>query len=148
MKKINLMILAFLIGFSSISLAADHEEVNKATLVYFSRDFKNATSVSWTQTSTCYKATFYFDGQVMYAYYNKDESGLVAVTRNILPNQLPINLQQGLHSKLGDGWISELFEVDSGGETSYYATVENGSFKLGYKSSGFADWSRISKAKK
>jgi hypothetical protein len=130
-------------------MAGDNEKINRATLVSFQHDFRTAKNVSWAQTSTCYKATFDLDGQIIYAYYDKDQSGLVAVTRNILSNQLPLNLQQELRDKLKkDGWIADLFEVASGGETYYYATVENGTSTLIYKSSGFSNWSQISKTVK
>lgn len=148
MKKISCMILTLLIGFSSISFAAGNDKVDNATLVSFRHDFQNATNVSWAQTSTCYKATFEVDGQTIYAYYGKNEAGLVAVTRFILSSQLPLNLQQELRSKLKDGWIADLFEVASGGETYYYATIENSATKTIFKSSGFSNWSQISKAAK
>mgnify|MGYP001547172165 FL=1 len=148
MKKISFMILTLLIGFSSISFAAGNDKVDNATLVSFRHDFQNATNVSWAQTSTCYKATFELDGQTIYAYYGKNEAGLVAVTRFILSSQLTLNLQQELRSKLKDGWIADLFEVASGGETDYYATIENSATKTIFKSSGFSNWSQISKASK
>lgn len=148
MKKISCMILTLLIGFSSISFAAGNDKVDNATLVSFRHDFQNATNVSWAQTSTCYKATFELDGQTIYAYYGKNQAGLVAVTRFILSSQLPLNLQQELRSKLKDGWIADLFEVASGGETDYYATIENSATKTIFKSSGFSNWSQISKASK
>jgi hypothetical protein len=148
MKKVSFMILTLLIGFSSISFAASNDKVDNATLVSFRHDFQNATNVSWAQTSTCYKATFELDGQTIYAYYGKNEAGLVAVTRFILSSQLPLNLQQELRSKLKDGWIADLFEVVSGGETYYYATIENSAAKTIFKSSGFSNWSQISKAAK
>ena len=148
MKKISCMILTLLIGFSSISFAAGNDKVDNATLVSFWHDFQNATNVSWAQTSTCYKATFELDGQTIYAYYGKNQAGLVAVTRFILSSQLPLNLQQELRSKLKDGWIADLFEVASGGETDYYATIENSATKTIFKSSGFSNWSQISKASK
>lgn len=148
MKKISFMILTLLIGFSSISFAAGNDKVDNATLVSFRHDFQKATNVSWAQTSTCYKATFELDGQTIYAYYGKNEAGLVAVTRFILSSQLPLNLQQELRSKLKDGWIADLFEVASGGETYYYATIENSAAKTIFKSSGFSNWSQISKTAK
>jgi len=148
MKKICFMILTLFIGFCSISMAADNDKISRATLALFQNDFKTATNVSWAQTATCYKATFNLDGQVVYAYYDKDQSGLIAVTRFILSNQLPLNLQQDLRGKLKEGWLADLFEVASGGETYYYATVEDSSSRLVYKSSGFSNWSLVSKTEK
>ena len=142
------MILTLLIGLSSISFASDNEKISRATIVSFHQDFKNATQVSWTQTTSFYKATFNLDGQIMYAYYDKTQPELIAITRFILSSQLPLNLQQELRTKLKDGWIVDLFEIASGGETFYYATIENGSEKIIFKSSGFSDWSFISKKDK
>jgi hypothetical protein len=149
MKKIFFLILTLSIGISSISSAAGNDKVDNATLASFRQDFKSAKDVSWTETPSCYKAEFDLDGQILYAYYSKNEPGLIAVTRFILSNQLPLQLQQELRGKLKkDGWIADLFEVVSGGETYYYATVENSSDKIGYKSSGFSNWAQISKTEK
>jgi hypothetical protein len=148
MKKIYLLILTLIFGISSFSFAADNEKVSRAALFSFQKGFKNAQQVSWEQTSSCFKATFYIDGQALYAYYDKGTSELIAVTRFILSNQLPLNLQQELRGKMNNGWIVDLFEVAAEGETFYYATVENGSEKRVFKSSGFSDWSTISKKEK
>ena len=152
MKKISFLILTLFIGISSISFAAGNDKndkIDNATLASFRQDFNSAKDVSWAETSTCYKATFDLDGQIMYAYYSKNEPTLIAVTRFILSNQLPLQLQQDLRSKLKkEGCIAYLFEVASGGETYYYATVENSSGKIVYKSSGFSSWEQISKTAK
>jgi hypothetical protein len=148
MKKISLMILTLLIGFCSISYANDNDKVTRAILLSFQQDFKDATQVSWSETSSCFKATFMLEGQTTYAYYDKKDASLIAITRNILSNQLPLNLQQQLRSKMKEGWLANLFEVASGGETYYYATVESDENTSVYKSSGFSDWSLASKTDK
>ncbi len=146
MKKTYLLILTLLLGISSISLASSGDEkISRATLISFKQDFKKATDVSWSETATCFKVTFNLDDLVMYAYYDKSTSELIAVTRFLLSNQLPLNLQKQLRAKLNDGWIVDLFEVAAEGDTFYYATIDNGSQKLIYKSSGYSDWNLVSK---
>ena len=149
MKKISFLILTLFTGINSISFAAGNDKVDNATLASFRQNFKSAKNVSWAETSTCYKAEFDMDGQILYAYYSKNEPALIAVTRFILSSQLPMQLQQELRGKLRkDGWIADLFEVASGGETYYYATVEDSADKMVYKSSGFSRWEQISKTAK
>ncbi|HVY74204.1 MAG TPA: hypothetical protein VG890_05200 [Puia sp.] len=148
MKKISLIMIGLLLGFTPIAFAGDNGNVDYATLNSFKHDFKSATAVTWTTTSGCYKAEFSLGNQIMFAYYGKDDARLVAVTRFILSNQLPIHLQRGLREKLKDGWITDLFEVVTDGETYYYATVETDAARLVYRSTGFANWELASKTDK
>jgi hypothetical protein len=83
----------------------------------------------------------------MFAYY--DESGnLIASARNILSEQLPINLMNDLKKGYSNYWISELFEMDKDGQASYYVTLENADETLILKSSSFNGWSTYKKSKK
>jgi hypothetical protein len=83
----------------------------------------------------------------MFAYYNED-GDLMAVVRNILSEQLPINLQTELKKKYNDRWISDLFEMASEGQTSYFVTVENADETITLRSTDFNSWSVYKKVKK
>jgi len=47
--------------------------------------------VQWEASKTYAKATFKLNDQVMFAYYTPD-GDMLAITRNIVSTQLPINL--------------------------------------------------------
>jgi hypothetical protein len=85
----------------------------------------------------------------MFAYYNQDGEQ-VALTRNILPAQLPLNLATELKSEYNNYnyWLTDLFEVSSNDETAYYATVENTSHIIIIKSDGASGWKLFKKEKK
>jgi len=86
-------------------------------------------------------------GQVMFAYYN--ESGeLIGVVRNILSDKLPINLMTELKRSYNDRWISDLFEMASEGQSTYYVTLETADDTLVLKSNGLSGWSVYKRTKK
>jgi hypothetical protein len=55
------------------------------------------------------KATFTLNDQVMIAYYSNENNELLAVVRNILSQQLPINLFTSLKKEYSGYWITDLF---------------------------------------
>ena len=83
----------------------------------------------------------------MFAYYTQT-GDLMAVTRNITSTQLPINLLSSLKKNFGNYWITDLFEVSSSTDASYYATVENADQKVILKSNGTSSWETYKKEKK
>jgi hypothetical protein len=87
------------------------------------------------------------NSQVMFAFY--DETGsLLATARNIPSEQLPISLFSKVKKDYSDYWISELFEMDRDGQTSYYITLENADETLILKSTGFDEWSTYKRSRK
>jgi hypothetical protein len=149
MKKIFLSLAAVaLMGISAFANGNGNDEnVSQKTLAAFKSDFTNATHTTWEQKDGFIKATFSFNGQVLCAYYNNDGE-LKAVVRNIVSDQLPINLLASLKNDYADYWITDLFEISADGETTYYVTVENGDKKIVLKSDGAAYWNVFSKQKK
>src|ERR1700744_5401743 len=91
MKKIFLSLAAVaLMGISAFANGND-EIVNQRTLAAFKSDFSNASQATWEQKNGFIRATFSLNGQVLCAYY--DNTGeLKAVVRNIISDQLPLNL--------------------------------------------------------
>jgi hypothetical protein len=121
--------------------------VTPAVLQSFQTSFSNAREVSWTAVgSDMYKASFTFNGQYITAFYNT-EGSLVALTRNISSNQLPIKLQAALQTS-ESGWISDLFEISNDEGTTYYVTVENADHKVVLKSTDNTSWSVYQKTEK
>ena len=147
MKKTILATAMMLMAGLTVAFAKDNEGVNNQIATSFSKDFTSATNISWSVQKNFTKATFTMNNQVMFAFYNED-GNLIATARNILSEQLPINLLKSLRKDYGNYWISDLFEMDKDGQVAYYVTVENGDETLVLKSSGFGDWSTYKKAKK
>ena len=77
-----------------------------------------------------------------------EEGKLIAVSRNILSTELPLNLQASLSKNFAAYWISDLVEYAVGNETLYYLTVENADQKSVYESVGTYDWSLLKKTAK
>jgi len=147
MNKLFLSIATMLMmGFSAFA-ANNDGIVNQQALRAFKKDFANASNISWEQKDTYTKATFTLNGQVLHAYYGTN-GDLQAVVRNITSDQLPISLLTELKKEYTEYWITDLFEIASDDQTSYYVTLENSEKKIVLKSQGANFWSVFSKEKK
>jgi hypothetical protein len=147
MKKTILAMAMMLMAGLTIAFAKDDERVNKEIKSSFNRDFVSAKDVSWNVQKDFIKATFKMNSQVMFAFY--DETGsLLATARNIPSEQLPISLFSKMKKDYSDCWISELFEMDRDGQTSYYITLENADETLILNSTGFDEWSTYKRSRK
>lgn len=146
MKK-TILSVALLISIGVSSFANNTEGVNQKVTSSFVKDFNNAKDVKWENGKEFSKVTFTLNGQVMFAYYAANGEKL-AMSRNIVSSQLPINLLTDLKKNYNEYWISDLFEMAAGNETSYYVTLENADAKLVLKSSDAANWDVFKKEKK
>ena len=146
MKK-SILIAAFVVAGVSFSFAGKTDVINGTVTNSFKKDFSNAREVKWENGKIFVKATFKLDDQVTYAYYSKDGE-LIAITRNIVSTQLPINQQISLRKNYKDFWISDLFEVNSNNETTYYITLENADTKMVLKAGITGYWETYSKQDK
>ncbi|HVU98793.1 MAG TPA: hypothetical protein VHE34_26405 [Puia sp.] len=138
-----------MMGVSISAFAAKNEDgtVNQLIVKSFKKDFNGASNIIWEQRDTYTKATFSLHGQVLFAYYNNN-GDLQAVVRNITSDQLPISLLSSLRKEYGNCWISDLFEIVSDDQTSYYVTLEDSDKKVVLKSQGTEFWSEFKKEKK
>jgi len=150
MKQFILSIATMLMmGVSISAFAAKNEDgtVNQLVVKSFKKDFNGASNIIWEQRDTYTKATFSLHGQVLFAYYNNN-GDLQAVVRNITSDQLPISLLSSLRKEYGNCWISDLFEIVSDDQTSYYVTLEDSDKKVVLKSQGTEFWNEFKKEKK
>ena len=147
MNKLFLSIATMLMMGVSAYAATNDGVVNQQALREFKKDFSGASNISWDITGGYTRATFSLNGQVLFAYYGTN-GDLQAVVRNIVSDQLPINLLSELKRGYSDYWISDLFEMATNNETTYYITIENGDRKIVLKSEGSNFWSVFSKMKK
>ncbi len=134
------------VGLTS-SLANTNDNINDQVTASFRRDFVSAREVRWQKENNYIKATFTMYGQVMFAYYN-DNGELIGVVRNILSDKLPINLMTDLKQNYNERWISDLFEMASDGQSTYYITLESADETLVLKSNGSSGWSVYKRTKK
>jgi len=113
---------------------------------YFDKDFRQAELLD-TKTGPDYtRFTFSMSGMILNAYYS-NTGELLAVTHNITSTQLPLTLLMQVKRNYSDFWISDLFEVNSNGETNYYITLENADKKITLRSSD-NEWNQFSKSPK
>ena len=72
---------------------------------------------------------------------------MLAITHNIKSTQLPLTLLMKVKNDYSHYWISELFELNSHGESNYYITLENADKKITLRSSD-NNWEVFSKTNK
>lgn len=140
-----LVMLAFTPTFANS--IDNNESVNKRVERSFKKEFASAKLTSWSKVSNLFKAEFTMNGQVMFAYLN-EEGEVVGIYRNILSDQLPIQLLTELKDDYSDYWITTLFEMVKDHGTSYFIALENGTHQLVLKSDNSSNWFVYSKIKK
>ena len=145
-KSILMWVMMLTIGLTS-TFANNEETINQRAVSSFKKDFNNAQDVKWENNKDFVKATFKINDQVMFAYYTQT-GDLMAVTRNILSSQLPINLLANLKKSYSSYWISDLFEVSSTTDAAYYVTLQSAEHTLVLKSNGTTAWEVYRKEKK
>jgi hypothetical protein len=145
-KRILMWAMLFTMSFSS-AFANNEETINQRAVSSFKKDFAAAQDVKWESNKDFVKATFKLNDQVMFAYYSQ-AGNLMAVTRNIVSSQLPINLLSDLKKKYDNYWISDLFEVSSDTDSSFYITLQNSDQTVVLKSNGISEWEVYKKDKK
>jgi len=138
------MLLTTIVGSSFANRTDDNKNRAAAS---FKQDFASAKEVTWEASKEVVKATFKLNDQVMFAYYT--ESGeLMAVVRNMVSGQLPINLLTNLKKNYQGFWITDLFEVSASNESSYYVTLESADNVVVLKSSGLNKWEVFQREKR
>jgi len=147
MKKFILMLVTLVTIGSGAAFAKDEETVNQQVLNSFKQEFADARDVSWQTNREFVKATFTLNDQVMFAFYSQT-GDLLAITRNISSDKLPISLLTGLKKNYSEFWITDLFEMVAGGGSTYYVTVQNADVEVVLKSNEFGSWEVYKKSRK
>jgi hypothetical protein len=147
MKKKILFLSIALTSFTAFSFAASAPAINKNVVSSFHQQFSKAHDIQWDYEPKYVKAQFVMDDMVLFAYFNENGE-LLAVTRFISPNQLPLSLVSSLKKDFDNYWISDLFEIQTENGTSYYATLENADQIVVMKSEGTNGWNLYKKEKR
>ena len=129
---------------SSFAAPTDKTDNIKAS---FQKDFKKAELMELQASSNYTRLTFKMNDMIMYAFYS-DNGELLAVTRNIKSNQLPIQLLLDLKKNYANYWITDLFEFNGDGTNSYYVTVENADTSITLRASGSDNWQTYTRKNK
>jgi hypothetical protein len=146
-SKIALTV-AFVLTIVSTSFAnTTNDDHNAAVTASFHKDFKKAELLTTEPGKNYTKLTFRMNDMVLFAFYS-EEGQLLAVTRNIKSNQLPIKLLLQIKQDYANYWISELFEFNADGTNAYYITLENADSSVTLRSSGSDAWDVYTKKTK
>jgi hypothetical protein len=146
MKKTIIMMM-MLVAIGTSAFAKDEETVNQQVLNSFKQEFAGAKDVAWQNNREYIKATFSLNDQVMFAFYSQ-AGELLAITRNISSDKLPLSLLTNLKKNYSEFWITDLFEMVTDGNGSYYITLQNADVELILKSDEFGSWTQYKKSKK
>src|ERR1700752_982602 len=119
MKKITVFGALVFSLISTCSFAIKNEDISEIVQESFCKEFVNDGAVQWENKGEFVKAHFAMSGQILDAYFCRNGK-LMAVTRNILSNELPIRLFAELKKEYSTYWITDLFEIDAEEGTSYY----------------------------
>ncbi|HTI10622.1 MAG TPA: hypothetical protein VL832_18765 [Puia sp.] len=146
-KKLALLVVLFLTVGLSYSFAASGDEVTVDIRTSFQKDFKGAKIINTEVKKAFTRLTFTMNDMVFSAFY-ADNGELLAVTRNILSTQLPVNLQLNLKNNYSGYWITELFELSGNDQSCYYISLENADSKLTLRSIDGSSWEVYEKSAK
>jgi hypothetical protein len=140
-KLIAIAALVLTMG-STNSFAGPAHGLNGQVSSAFQKDFNKAELMDYNISKDYTRLTLKVNDMIVFAYYSENGE-LLAVTRNIKSTQLPLPLLLDLKKNYGGYWITELFELSSGGQTSYYMTVENADKKLNLRSVNNDGWEGV-----
>ena len=140
-KLIAIAALVLTMGTTN-SFAGPAHGLNGQVSSAFQKDFNKAELMDYNISKDYTRLTLKVNDMIVFAYYSENGE-LLAVTRNIKSTQLPLPLLLDLKKNYGGYWITELFELSSGGQTSYYMTVENADKKLNLRSVNNDGWEGV-----
>jgi hypothetical protein len=145
-KSATIIALLVTVGVGS-SFATPTDNGNDLAITSFRKEFRSADVLKVENQKDYTKVTFNMNGVVMFAYYG-GTGNLVAVVRNLVSTQLPIQLLMEMKQKHSDCWITDLFEMNSNGQTVYYASLENSDTRYTLRADSSNGWSTYQKESK
>jgi len=137
--------LLLTVGVGS-SFAHNTPNGNDNIEAYFHKDFQQAELISTNTGADYTKVTFKMNSMILTAFYS-NSGELLAVTHNITSTQLPLQLLIQVKRNYSSYWISDLFEYNANGSSSYFLTLENADSKVTLRSND-GDWETYNKTTK
>jgi hypothetical protein len=148
MKKVTVLLTASLLLLACSTFARNTDPTTPESInVEFSRDFAQAKNVEWEQTDNFYKATFDFNGKVLFAFYS-DNADFMGVAYNLPSTKLPRSLQSTIEKSYANYWITDLFQYRTADADGFVITLENADKVVTLKSNGIHDWNLYHVVKK
>lgn len=146
MKKFIVVAAAVLTLISTTALAGTKHGGNPAEKT-FQNNFKGALDVKWDQGKDFISASFVLGNSRVVAYF--DPSGeLLGTARNIMFNQLPLNIITEMNKSYESAFVYDILEYTSGSETFYTMIAETPTKVLKLRASASGNISVESKTKK
>ena len=145
-KFIAIAALALTLGTTNAFAGPSHG-ISGQISTAFQKDFNKAELVDYASGKDYTRLTLKMNDMIVFAYYSEN-GDLLAATRNIKSTQLPLSLLLDLKKNYTGYWITDLFEMSSGNQSSYYMSMENGDTKVNLKSSNNDSWETIKKTTK
>ena len=133
------LFLTLSVSSSFAATTTANNDENQVVLASFRKDFRTAELMGIEAKKEYTKVTFKLNNLILFAFYSEN-GDLIAVVRNILSSQLPIQLLMDLKQNHTNCWITDLFEIDSNGQTNYYVTLENSDSQVTLRSSSSNTW--------
>jgi hypothetical protein len=133
------LFLTLSVSSSFAATTTSNNDENQVVLASFRKDFRTAELMGIEAKKEYTKVTFKLNNLVLFAFYSEN-GDLIAVVRNILSSQLPIQLLMDLKQNHTNCWITDLFEIDSNGQTNYYVTLENSDSQVTLRSTSSNTW--------
>ena len=124
---------------NAVSASTPARDGNDLIAASFHKDFKHAELMGIEVKKAYTKVTFKLSNMVLFAYYSGNGE-LLAVVRNIVSTQLPIQLLMELKETYNKYWITDLFEINSDNQTTYYVTLQNADGHVSLRSGDAATW--------
>ena len=140
-KLIAIATLIFTMGITP-SFAGPAHGLNGQVSSAFQKDFNKAELVDYTSSKDYTRLTLKVNDMIVFAYYS-EKGDLLAVTRNIKSTQLPLPLLLELKKNYSHYWITELFEMSAGSQTTYYMILENADTRVNLKSFDNDSWETV-----
>jgi len=144
MNQIITFATALLLTLSSFASSAD--SISGDIKTSFKKNFRTAQIMSTETHEAFTKLTFKMNDVIMFAFYSRT-GDLLAVTRNIVSSQLPLNLLLSLKNDYRAYWITELFEFTGNDDSCYYVSLESADAIVTLRSIGDS-WEIYSSVKK
>jgi hypothetical protein len=145
-KFIAIAAIALTLGTTN-AFAGPSYDINGQVRTAFQKDFNKAELMDYTSSKDYTRLTLKVNDMIVFAYYSEN-GDLLATTRNIKSTQLPLPLLLELKKHYGNCWVTDLFEMGTGGQSNYYVTVENADTKISLKSFNNDSWETLKKEKK
>lgn len=123
MKKL-VLISSFFLMIVAGAMAGVNNNVTPQILSSFKKEFSFAENVQWRSADNIAFATFSISGKWFTAYFHRDGE-LLATTRNMLFDELPLTVMQAVSKKYCPGDAVGIYEWQSGTETFYFMTINS-----------------------